>query len=280
LKNLRAGNPKSKLLINMDKARNMQELKSVMNSSYNFNPKILLKPLSILNNFYSMNFYQNDKISGFGVVPFYVGGDVLSAFGGRAYVGNEYKNIYFNIGLHFTKFNYKDKINDFHGLSLGGDLQIKTDIFKQYWIRALSGFDITRYRADYIYVDDDTKHNPTGYSLYLMSDVGYDFILDKDFILAPFVGFSVQNDGVYSEYETDINLRTGCDIKYNFVFDGIKYLYGSTAGLGANGDLFGNIKMGFDLLEDNAGASLNMDVVDDKDYGLHYKISIDIKAIF
>ncbi|MBR5904816.1 MAG: hypothetical protein IKZ49_04810 [Alphaproteobacteria bacterium] len=280
LQNLRAKNPNDKLLKRMDKANNMRELKSAMNSSYRFNRSILFNPLKIINEFSLMNMNQDtDKDFGFGIQPYFIGAEDIENFGSRLYLSGEYEDVYFNFGLTLNKFKFSDKANDFEGMVYGTDLNLKTYLFDKYWGRGIAGFSISSFDADNIYVDNDIKNNPNGFSGYIGGEFGFDTEIMKDMVISPFAGFIFDSNIIMDKSENNFNLKIGSDIKYDYAIDSIKYKYGSGLSIATNGDIYLGFNMGFWSIPDTSGATFNIELLNTEDrFG--YKFSIDAKTIF
>ena len=280
LTGLQNSEPNNKLLLNMNRANNMSELNRVMNSSYRFNNKILLKPLNIMNKFNFINIYENDKTDKIGFVPFYVGGDKISGVGGNIYFSGSYDDIYFSLNLYANKFTYQDSYEDFNGLALGGDVKVQSGINDDFWVRAISGFSFTKYKTGNIYHNDKITKDPIGKSVYLLADIGQDFNIIDNLTISPFVGANLNRVSVLNKTDMNLDLRGGADIKYFFVMDDIKYKYGAMVGLDSASNLFGRINIGFDAVQDKAGATLSVDIIDSSDTGLNYKFGINANIEF
>ena len=270
----------NKLLSAMNKANNMTELNAVMNASYRFNNKILLKPLNIINKFNFINIYENDKTNKIGFSPIYIGGDKISGVGGNLYLSGNYENNYFSLNLYANKFTYQDSYEDFGGLTFGGDVKIQTYINDNYWARVISGFAFTKYNTGNIYHNGNIEKDPIGKSVYLLADIGKDFNIVENLTISPFGGVNLNNVSVLNNKDMNFDLRAGADIKYSFVMDDIKYKYSAMFGLDSSRDLFGKINIGFDAIQDKAGASLSFDIIDNSDFGLNYKFGINANIEF
>ena len=280
LQKLRNKNPNDKLLKHMDKAKNMHELKSVMNTSYRFNPSVLINPLKMINDFSLMNLNQDiDKDIGIGIQPYFIGSEDINNFGSRLYLSGKYKDVYLNFGLTLNSFKFSDKTNDFGGMAYGADIKIKTHLFDEYWGRGIAGIAFSSFDADNIYVDNDIKNNPYGFSGYIGGEIGFDYDIASDVFLSPFVGMIFDSSIVIDETESNFNLKAGSDIKYDYVMDSIKYKYGAGLSIATNGDIYFGVNMEFYSIPDTTGATFNIELLNTEDrFG--YKFSIDAKTIF
>ncbi len=278
LQELRLNNPNDKLFSVMDAANNMGELQNAMNLSYRFNHDILMRPIRVINNFNMTNMFMGGKEVAVGIIPEYIFGNNTSAAGLNLFAKNSFNGFNFSIGTNINKIHYTDDINDFGGMILGLNFGVRKDI-DNFWINTMFGGNIAKFKADYVYADDDIKNNPTGGSLYGALDVGYDYTIFDNLILSPFVGGVFQKLSVLDYDDVDMNLRFGGSVTYNFVIENIKYEYGATVGTMSSGDIFGKLKIGFLSLVDMAGADVVFDMFDDE-FGTNYRASINAKIIF
>lgn len=278
LETIRKNNPNDKLLLALDKARSMDEIKRLEKLSYRFNHGILLRPIKMITKFYLPDLITSESYSGVGVIPYYIMSDKMDAMGARIYAGYKHDNLYFYAGVNLNNFEYGDELNDFSGWVYGLDVQSK-QVFDKLWFSEILGLSLTDFKADYISTDGTVKNNPLAMSWYGDVSVGYDFEIDNEIMLTPIIGFAYHPYKVADFSETDSYLHFGGDIKYFFVMDGIKYEYSALAGYGTNGDLFANLKIGFISVMDEAGISLNAGVLKD-DFDYHYKISLNAKVLF
>ena len=278
LANLRATNPNDKMLMAMDGATNMNGLHNAMNASYRFNPAILMRPVKQINNFAKMDILVDETVSGGGVVPFYMTSANTHDVGARGYVNTAYDNYVLRFGVHLNKFEYEDAINNFAGASYGADVGVKKR-FNKFVVDGYLGADLINFDADYIYTDGGIQNNPSGYALYGGIDAVYDYNVSDDLIVSPFMGGALNRYNVISSNENDVDLRGGGMARYLFTVDGIKYEYGALVGLMMNGDVFGNLKIGFESLVDDAGASINLGMYQDE-YVTSYRASIDAHVLF
>ena len=278
LDGMRLSNPGDKMLMAMDAATNMDELQGIMNSSYRFNPGVLMKPVKSVNNFVMMDGLLDDDGRDVGFVPFYITSNNVHDVGGRVYLNADYGDYYFNVGLHLDKFSYEDSINDFGGVIYGANLNLKRKL-NDFSIIGRAGVDLIDFEADNIYTVNEIKNNPFGYALYGGIEGVDDFRIFENLVLSPFVGGTFQQFNVMDFSENDINLHGGGKVKYHFVVDGIRYEYGALCGITTDGNVFGNFKVGFDSLSDDAGIILNVGAYDEEDL-VSYRVSVNAHISF
>ena len=278
LDQIRKRHPHDKLLRALDSADSIEEINRLKGLSYRFNHDILLRPLKMMNKFSSMTLLKNESDSGAGLEPFYIMSDKIDTVGGRAHVGYSDDSLYFNAGLSIGRFNYSDDLNEFSGITYGGDIKSKQTMDK-FWLAESVGLSLTDFSADYVSQSGVLKKNPLGLSGYGDVSAGYDFVIEQDITLAPIVGLTYQQYKVADVSDSDAYFHGGADIKYFFVMDGIKYEYSASAAVATNGDMFANAKIGFVSVTDNAGVSFNAGILKD-DFDCYYRFSLDAMVLF
>ena len=277
-KELQENNADDNLLRAMNMASNINELQSIMNSSYRFNHSILMRPVVAITNFSLVKIFDYDDSIGVRLSPGYVISDDFSGFELRADIGASYKDLYFDVGVFFNRFNYENGLNDFSGTVYGMDFKAKKYI-DNFWVNGIVGFAFADFKADYVHTNNGIKNNPYGYALYGGIDGGYDYKVSDNFIISPFVGGVFRNQQVLDFSDTDINLRGGSNIKYAFAMDGIRYEYAAGGAIATNGDMFAMLKAGFVSVSDGAGAFVGLDISKDE-YNVNYRASISGKITF
>lgn len=278
LEGIRQKNPNNKMLFAMDRASNMSEINSIMNSSYHFNPIVLMNPIKTINRAAMNDMSMNKDNTGVGAGVNYITSDKIGSIGTRIYMNNKYKDLYFNVGVNLNRFSYKDNLNEFDGFAYGLDVHAKY-YFERFWFDGLLGINRAIFDVDDIYKDEVISSNPKGLSEYARFSVGYDYTKISDILISPFIGTMFQKSDVMGYGDTDINLHTGLMGEYNFVTDGIKYEYGAIIATDekANWDIGMNI--GFESVIDKAGAFIQVDAFKDE-FGTNYKFAINAKTEF
>ena len=104
LENIRSKNPNDKMLLAMDNAKSMNEINSIMNSSYRFNPIILMHPIKTINRADLFNVNTDNFNTGANVRVGYLTSDKIDDMNARFNIGNVYKDLYFNIGVNIDTF--------------------------------------------------------------------------------------------------------------------------------------------------------------------------------
>ena len=278
LKNLQMSNPDDPLLIAMQNARNMQELEQIMQSSYRFNPSLLMQPVKTIN-MLSLTELLIDENALYGNISgVYIGSKKTNGFGFNFGVGGKYEDWYLSLNFDVSKFSYKNNLNDFNGVMYGGNIKVKRYI-DDLWLHGIIGMSGVKFKTDQIYYDNKIGKNPFGYSGYGALDIGYSFTVIQDVKISPFVGVTGIYSNVVNADDIDIDYRFGGNIKYAFNIDNVKYEYIGTVGTTLTGDIFGNLKMGFVSILDDAGVYLGFDVLNNNQ-DLNYKISISGSLLF
>lgn len=278
LNNIRQKNPNDKMLVALDNADNINTMRHIMNSSYVFNQKVLLRPINVINKFILLDMSYDDSDLETVIKPFYIGGDTAS-YGADAYVTNKFSDLNVNFGLHLNQFGYENKFNDFNGMLIGADINAKQKI-QDFWINGMFGFDFVKFKTDDMYINDnDIKNNPDGYAVYGRIGGGYDYTIFDNFIFTPFIAGWFLKNWVASISDTDINIKCGGNLKYSFTVDGLKYEYDLSDAFGLNGDVLGSFKMGVTSIQDSVGGYVNASVLKTKE-DTNYKLSVGLKMLF
>ena len=261
----------------LNNAKNMQEVKHIMQSSYHFNPLILMRPVKVLNRFTMTDFLINENELYGRLSASYIGSDTIKSYGLNFDVGGKYYDLYLGTSLHVNRFRYENNFNKFDGISYGIDAKVKKYIYN-FWVHGIGSFSFANFKTGKIYNDNHIDKNPFGYYWYGMFDLGYDYAVVPDFVLSPFFGTGLQSYGVMNVSDTNTAVRAGGKIKWSYLTDGIKYEYSGMGGINTDGDVFGKIKVGFISDQDKAGIFVNLDVLDNEDF--HYKITLNGKILF
>ena len=274
LENIRANNQNDKMLAVMDRASTMHEINSIMNSSYHFNPMVLMNPVKTINR--SMLLSMQDFNSGADVD--FILSSKLNNYGGHVYLSDKYDDLSVKIGINLNSFSYSDNTNEFDGFSYGIDLRAK-QYFEKIWIDGLLGLNRINFNADNIYVNGNISSNPNGMSGYARFNLGYDYTKISEIIISPFVGFIFQRSSVMDFADADINLHTGIIAKYDFITDGIKYEYGANLSMDEKAYCNFGVNAGFVSVMDNAGAFIMINTFKDE-FATNYKFSLNAKILF
>lgn len=279
LKTLRLQGKDNRLLSKMDAAETMDELESIMGTSYHFNSSLLLHPIKTINLASVMSgLFDKDQGLGAGINFDYIISDKISNLGAHLSFGDKYNDLYLKLKFNVNKFSYKDKINDFDGFVYGVDFNARQYI-ANVWLDGLFGFNRTYFDADNIYLNDEIKNDPKGKSEYLRLNLGYDYTQITDFVISALVGFNYQNVSVFDVSDKDTDFYAGSKLKYEFVTDGVKYEYGAFLTLNQSGNLFCGIDIGFWSVEDELGITVGADAFQD-DFDMNYQLSAKAKLLF
>ena len=277
LENIRLNHPDDKTLSAMDNAGNMYAINFIMNSSYHFNPLVLMNPIKTINRAVLTDFLSGVNSAVDADVD-YILSDKINDYGGHLYIADKYEDLFFKIGVNLNHFSYGDNFNEFDGFAYGLDVRAR-QYLNEFWLDGLVGVNRASFNADYIYTDSDSVNNPKGMSEYMRLSVGYDYKKISDFVISPFVGFMFQNIKVLGVSDNEMNLHTGLSGKYSIIMDGIKYEYGATVATDENADFNVGANIGFLSVLDGAGAHVGISAFKNE-FGVNYKLSINAKVQF
>ena len=280
LENIRSKNPNDKMLLAMDNAKSMNEINSIMNSSYRFNPIILIRPIKTINRADLFNVNTDNFNTGANVRVGYLTSDKIGDMNARFNIGNVYKDLYFNIGVNIDTFIFDDnEFNKFDGFAYGADFEIRK-YFDNLWFGGLAGVRRALFKTDDIYSDDNVISNPKGLSEYARINIGYDYNNIDNLKLSPFAGLMFQNVDISGMSDSNINLIVGTKIKHDFTIDGIKYEYGLSVASDEKAKWYVGGNIGFVSVADNVGGAIKIDAFKDEFDDINYQISINAKIDF
>ena len=270
--------PEDKLIAAIDKAKSAEEINYLKSQSARFNYSFFLQPIKIINNFAILNQMGNKDDSGVGADVSYITSGKVKAFGGRMYVGYNYDNLYFNMGLKLNKFSYENSLNEFSGLLYGMDINAKQK-FSNLWFRENMGANLIKFDANYVSHDNEIKNEPNAFTWYGNINFGYDFNFTENVIFSPFVGTTYQKYKVIDVVESDLDYHAGFDVQYNIIVDGIKYEYDILGGIKNDNNWFSTIKMGILSVGDAFGVFVDASVMtEEQEY--NYMLSLKAKLMF
>ena len=280
LENIRSKNPNDKMLLAMDNAKSMNEINSIMNSSYRFNPIILMRPIKTINRADLFNVNTDNFNTGANVRVGYLTSDKIGDMNARFNIGNVYKDLYFNIGVNIDTFVFDDnEFNKFDGFAYGADFEIRK-YFDNLWFGGLAGVRRALFKTDDIYSDGNVSANPKGLSEYARISIGYDYNNIDNLKLSPFAGLVFQNVDISGMSDSNINLIVGTKIKHDFTIDGIKYEYGLSIAGDEKAKWYVGGDIGFVSVADNVGGAIKIDAFKDEFDDINYQISINAKIDF
>ena len=280
LENIRSKNPNDKMLLAMDNAKSMNEINSIMNSSYRFNPIILMRPIKTINRADLFNVNTDNFNTGANVRVGYLTSDKIGDMNARFNIGNVYKDLYFNIGVNIDTFVFDDnEFNKFDGFAYGADFEIRK-YFDNLWFGGLAGVRRALFKTDDIYSDDNVISNPKGLSEYARINIGYDYNNIDNLKLSPFAGLMFQNVDISGMSDSQVNLMAGTKIKHDFTIDGIKYEYGLSVAGDEKAKWYVGGDISFVSVADNVGGAIKIDAFKDEFDDINYQISINAKIDF
>ena len=277
LDDLNGTNSDNPLFDKIESAQNKEELNKVLNKSALFNQDIVFDMLRIVNMLDATSVYSGNNTS-FGLVSYGVLSEDFYLYGiGLNLSGALNDNLNVNLGLRIAKMDYKDSFNDFSGDLYGANITLNYLADSGMFVRAMMSANMTNVGIDTVVYDGDVINKPRVFSGFVVSDVGYKFILNDSFYIAPFVGAYADLYKVENTKETNLFTRIGFGAGYNFDALGIHYDY--NARFVVNGtDGFGiNLQVGAWSEMDAIGADVNLTaayVVDVLSYGAMANIKL------
>ena len=277
LNTIRNDNPNDKLLLAMDSATDMDELKRLMKKSVKLNPINLMKPISRFNDFEMLHGFKTDATC-FSLSPQFIVDDNFYISGISIKGGTAFSDAFI---VHFSLYsaisNYSDFINDFYAKLSGGNLRVRfsSEFFE---LDSVAGITFAEFNSGNVFDGEKIFYNPEGLSYYSSTRLGKEFQVYENFVALPFV--IVNGDYINILNQSEINFVAGLGTDLNFAvrdFD-IKYNYGIRFNLFTDGAFKSVLHTDFSSPFDGVGGVLETGIIyDDNSFSYSIKIGIDVR---
>ncbi len=244
------------------------------------NPKILLRPMMLINQYelsgiynFSDEFYISVSPEYYSVKDFQNAGIRINSgtkFGGRLYVG---------ASVYLDKSNFQNDVSDFKSDIYGGNLRFRYDIDDVLFLRGVGGISFASIECDNVINGDSVINNPNAFGVYGGMDFGAMFNFESGIYVSPFVGYDVLSGSVVGIRDNNSFAHFGTDVGFKYFMDGVSYGYMLRGGI--NSDGFFDASVGIDIgsVSDKIGGGVSIGVLD-TDYGLSGKLSANVRFAF
>lgn len=244
------------------------------------NPKILLRPMSIINQSELISYYDFSDELFVSVMPEYYINSDFNSYGlrlnsGMAVIGN----LSVGIGAYAFRGNFKNSFSDFESDVYGGNLRANYVFDNLMFVRGIAGVSMANIKCDGVIDGNNLVNNPRAFGVYAGLDVGAKFDFESGMFLSPFVGAGVINETVVDVNQNDLFLRVGNDFGFKYFMDGVSYNYILRVGVNSNGYLDANIGAGMWTVSDKIGGDVSIGVMD-SEFGWSAKISGNLRFAF
>lgn len=264
---LRTKSPDNSTVMALDNAQTLSELNHTVKKSVALNPINLMHAVKTFNGFEINSF--DKPMSGFDAM--YIYSDGLDMIIGKFALGTKIDKFTIGAGAYFGALENTDDINEFSGNLYGGNLRGRYDD-KSLWIDARLGFTVSEFETDMIFDGKDITTNPTGVSIYGVTDIGVRYEICNDFYALPFIGMGVENDKVLHQSDTSVFIRAGGVAGYSNTVIGIKNDYQIFATAQTDSVFTVGARLKFFSIADDAGGNVSYAINRD-DIGISHKIS-------
>lgn len=244
------------------------------------NPKMLLRPLYVINHHELLDVFDFSDEDFISVVPeYYVSEDFYNLglkfnagtkIGGRLLVG---------VAVYVAEADFKNDVSEFKSYVYGGNLRFNYDIDDTVFVRGVGGLSLSGIDCDDVVQGNKTVDNPDGFSVYGGLDFGAKFNMESGLYLSPYVGVAETYESIVDLHDTDSFLHAGSDIGFSYFMDGVKYSYVLRVGIDTHGYFNADAGIGIWTVSDKIGGGVSVGVLD-TDFGLSGKVSANIKLFF
>lgn len=244
------------------------------------NPKILLRPMNIINQSELISYYDFSDELFVSVMPEYYTNSDFNSYGlrlnsGMAVIGN----LSVGIGAYAFRGNFKNSFSDFESDVYGGNLRANYVFDNLMFVRGIAGVSMANIKCDGVIDGNNLVNNPRAFGVYAGLDVGAKFDFESGMFLSPFVGMGVINETVVDVNQNDLFLRVGNDFGFKYFMDGVSYNYILRVGVNSNGYLDANVGAGMWTVSDKIGGDVSIGVMD-SEFGWSAKISGNLRFAF
>lgn len=265
--------PEDKFVLAMDTAQSRDEMERVMANSVRFNPLNLMRHVRVIDAFELADFQINNGLSA-KLDGVYMDGCVIPTF--NAAMGLAFGPVEIGVNGRAAVANISDDLNDFAGLTLGGDIRAGLDL-KYVWMRSIVGISFSDFDVGPVLGADEMRIDPKGRSVYGATDIGIR-IKSGNFSFMPFVGIEMTKYAIAGFDERNLSIRGGIAVGSTIETDGLRYDVKLRA-MGADGKVVGGMVMGIYSVWDGLGIDVAADIYHD-DITPAYRLSVTGKCAF
>ena len=278
LDSLRDADADDRFIRHLDRARDRNELNSIIAKSARVNSILLTKPLRTFNALNDVRIF-NDSDMMANIKPFYIYSDEFSGWGGYVNIsGNVYNNVFANIGIHGGRLNYDGELDTYNATLYGGNFDVSyTD--KDFYVGTYGTMTYANFNDISVFNDDKIVENPHGFAGRFGLDSGMIFNIFDDIKFAPFLGGVVDYASILDNSDLDLHLRLGAETMVATIQDGNKYGVGLRTYIQTDGSIYAMLNSNMLSIADGVGGGINLGVLY-SDSVISYKVALDIKFIF
>ncbi len=245
------------------------------------NPRMLLRPMSMINQTELAAMYNFSDELFLSVAPEYYTGRDFSGLGlklnsGMGVVGN----LSVGVSGYAYRGDFENSVSGFKSDIYGGNVRLHYAFDEMLFLRGVGGFSFANIRCDDV-VDSNggVVDNPHAFGVYAGADFGAKFNFESGLVLSPFVGVGMTNETVIDENQNDLFLRVGNDVVFKYFMDGVSYDYFLRTGINSNGYLDASVGIGIWTVADKIGGAVSIGALD-TEFGWTAKVSGNIRFAF
>ena len=281
LNDLRAFGVDFKLFSKLDVAENMGEINNILSDSVRTNPIKLMRPVSIINSYKSLEIMHIDDGVTFGIEPLLIySGNMLVEGAQPKLAFNMSDDLHVELSGYVLNIDYSDDINEYGGIAFGIGADLQYDISKNDFIRLHGAGGKSYFDVGPVFDGMAAVNNPDGMSIFVIGEYGRTFDVFDDYKISPFIGGGAEYMTISRASDTDVFGIGGMDVGYEYVFDGLQYNYTLRAIARTDGTIGAGINLSVWSIMDAAGADVHIGTIYNDDFGCSLKVSLNGRFMF
>lgn len=279
INSLRGGAYDDRLLVALDSAETMSELRAVMSRSVRLNPINLMRPIRAFQLYEILSPDAEPELLEISITPSVALGKDFYMYAAKLSTSLRIANkITMGVSAYVGQGDVSDDINEFSASMLGAN--IRADYNGGMLVaRTVAGIGFASFDSGPVYSDGDAAINPDGISFYAASDLGVRLDFDSGIFAVPFVGIITDASRVANDNDFNFDARIGTDFGFASVSDDIHYDYAIRFVASSGGEASVAFRMSFWSPWDGAGGDVELAAINDE-CGISGRIALRAKFEF
>ena len=276
LNDLRATGRDDKLFAKLDSAKTMGEINGILSRSVRTNPIKLMRPVSLMNSYKMLEIMHIDDGIVFGIEPLSIYSADVFMYGVRPNVAfNVINDLHLKLSGYVMNIDYADDVNEYNGISFGGDADAQYDMSNNNFARMHIGGGKSYFDIGPVFAGGVVVNRPDGTHLYTIGDFGHMFSLGGGYTLSPFAGVGTEYIAITKADDMIVYGLGGMDIGYEYKFDGLRYNYTGRVIARTDGTYGAGINLSAWSVFDEAGADMYIGTIYNSDFGMSLKFALN-----
>ncbi|MFQ6760580.1 MAG: autotransporter domain-containing protein [Alphaproteobacteria bacterium] len=244
------------------------------------NPRMLLRPMSMINNTELVSMYDFSDELFLSIAPEYYTGPDFGGLGLRLNSGmGVMGKLSVGVSGYVYRGDFENSVSGFKSDIYGGNVRLHYTFDENLFLRGVGGFSFANIKCDDVVDGGGVVSNPHAFGVYGGADFGAKFNFESGLMLSPFVGVGVTDETIVDVTQNDFFVRVGNDVGFKYFMDGVSYNYFLRTGINSNGYLDASIGIGVWTVADKIGGGVSVGAMDTES-GWTAKVSGNIRFAF